>query len=134
MGVAVPLAAVAKGATVIEKHFTLSQKMYGSDAMNSIEPEDFKRLVNEIRQIHIALSSYVDKDEKVSNLKNMKRTFEKSVVSSRPISESEVITEGDLAFKKPGDGIPARKYKEILGKKINKCVDKDHQFIWTDFE
>lgn len=134
MGVAVPLAAVAKGATVIEKHFTLSQKMYGSDAMNSIEPEDFKRLVNEIRQIHIALSSYVDKDEKVSYLKNMKRTFEKSVVSSRPISESEVITEGDLAFKKPGDGIPARKYKEILGKKINKCVDKDHQFIWTDFE
>jgi len=134
MGLAVPLAAVVKGATVIEKHFTLSQKMYGSDAMNSIEPEDFKRLVNEIRQIYIALSSNVDKDKKVSYLKNMKRTFEKSVVSSRPISESEVITEGDLAFKKPGDGIPARKYKQILGKKTNKPIDKDHQFTWTDFE
>lgn len=134
MGVAVPLAAVVKGATVIEKHFTLSQKMYGSDAMNSIEPEDFKRLVNEIRQIYIALSSNVDKDKKVSYLKNMKRTFEKSIVSSRPIGESNVITQRDLAFKKPGDGIPARKYKQILGKKTNKPVDKDHQFTWTDFE
>ena len=134
MGLAVPLAAVVKGATVIEKHFTLSQKMYGSDAMNSIEPEDFKRLVNEIRQIYIALSSNVDKDKKVSYLKNMKRTFEKSVVSSRPIGESKVITQRDLAFKKPGDGIPARKYKQILGKKTNKPIDKDHQFTWTDFE
>jgi sialic acid synthase SpsE len=134
MGVAVPLAAVVKGATVIEKHFTLSQKMYGSDAMNSIEPNDFKRLVDEIRQIQIALSNNVDKDEKVRSLKDMKRTFEKSIVSSRSIKQSEIINEKDLAFKKPGDGIPAREYNKILGKRINKCVDKDYQFLWTDFE
>ena len=134
MGVAIPLAAVVKGATVIEKHFTLSQKMYGSDAMNSIEPKEFKRLVDEIRQIQIALSHNVDKDEKVRYLKDMKRTFEKSIVSSRSIKSSEVISEGDLAYKKPGDGIPAQQYKKVLGKRINKCVDKDYQFIWTDFE
>jgi sialic acid synthase SpsE len=134
MGVAVPLAAVVKGATVIEKHFTLSQKMYGSDAMNSIEPQDFKRLVDEIRQIQIALSHNIDKDEKVRHLKDMKITFEKSIVSSRSIKQSEVISEGDLAYKKPGDGIPAQQYKKVLGKRINKCVDKDYQFIWTDFE
>jgi N,N'-diacetyllegionaminate synthase len=56
MGVAVPLAAVIKGASVIEKHFTLSQKMYGSDAMNSTEPDEFKRLVDEIRQVEVALA------------------------------------------------------------------------------
>jgi len=134
MGVAIPLAAVVKGATVIEKHFTLSQKMYGSDAMNSIEPKEFKRLVDEIRQIQIALSHNVDKDEKVRYLKDMKRTFEKSIVSSRSIKSSEVISEGDLAFKKPGDGIPARQYNKVLGKRMNKCVDKDYQFTWTDFE
>tara|TARA_B110000211_G_scaffold225853_1_gene278664 strand:- start:8777 stop:9784 length:1008 start_codon:yes stop_codon:yes gene_type:complete len=134
MGLAIPLAAVVKGATVIEKHFTLSQKMYGSDAMNSIEPKEFKRLVDEIRQIQIALSHNVDKDEKVRYLKDMKRTFEKSIVSSRSIKPSEVITEGHLAFKKPGDGIPARQYNKVLGKRMNKCVDKDYQFTWTDFE
>jgi len=133
MGVAIPLAAVVKGATVIEKHFTLSQKMYGSDAMNSIEPEDFKRLVDEIRQIQIALSHNVDKDQKVRSLKDMKKTFEKSIVSRRSIKRLEIINERDLAFKKPGDGIPARDYNKILGKRIKKYVDKDYQFTWEDF-
>ena len=64
----------------------------------------------------------------------MKRTFEKSIVSSRSIKPLEVITEEHLAFKKPGDGIPARQYNKVLGKRIKKCVDKDYQFIWTDFE
>ena len=133
MGVAIPLAAVVKGATVIEKHFTLSQKMYDSDAMNSIEPEDFKRLVDEIRQIQIALSHNVDKDQKVRSLKDMKKTFEKSIVSRRSIKRLEIINERDLAFKKPGDGIPARDYNKILGKRIKKYVDKDYQFTWEDF-
>lgn len=134
MGLAVPLAAVIKGAKVIEKHFTLSQAMYGSDAMNSTEPEDFKRLVDEIRQIEIALSSKVDKDEKVKSLENMKMTFEKSIVSSESLNESDVIEFKDLAFKKPGDGIPAREYKKLVGKKLNKNMGKDSKFKWEDFE
>ena len=134
MGVAIPLAAVVKGATVIEKHFTLSQKMYGSDAMNSTEPQDFKKLVDEIRQIQIALSHDVDKDQKVRSLKDMKKTFEKSIVSRRSIKSMEIINERDLAFKKPGDGIPARDYNKILGKKIKKYVDKDYKFTWEDFK
>ena len=134
MGVAVPLAAVIKGATVIEKHFTLSRKMYGSDAMNSTEPEEFKRLVDEIRQVEVALSSKVDKDEKVRSLGNMKMTFEKSIVSADSIDELDTISFEKLAFKKPGDGIPAREYKKLLGKKINKKVNKDYKFKWKDFE
>ena len=133
MGLAVPLAAVIKGAKVIEKHFTLSQAMYGSDAMNSTEPEDFKRLVDEIRQIEIALSSKVDKDEKVKSLENMKMTFEKSIVSSQSLKESDVIKFKDLAFKKPGDGIPAREYKKLVGKKLNKSILKDYKFKTEDF-
>ena len=134
MGVAVPLAAVIKGATVIEKHFTLSQKMYGSDAINSTEPEEFKRLVDEIRRIEVALSSKVDKDEKVKSLENMKMTFEKSIVSARDITTNCIISLDDLAFKKPGDGIPAREYKKIIGKKINKDVEKDYKFNLGDFK
>jgi len=133
MGVAVPLAAVIKGATVIEKHFTLSQKMYGSDAMNSTEPEEFKRLVDEIRQIEIALSNNVNKDKKVKSLKNMKMTFEKSIVSACSINRLGTIEEAYLAFKKPGDGIPAREYKKLLGKKLNKKVDKDYTVEKMDY-
>lgn len=134
MGVAVPLAAAIKGATVIEKHFTLSQKMYGSDALNSTEPEEFKRLVDEIRQIEVALAHRVDKDEKAKSLGNMKMTFEKSIVASASKNEFDKIEFKDLAFKKPGDGIPAREYKKLIGKKLNKSVEKDYKFKWKDFE
>ena len=134
MGVAVPLAAVIKGATVIEKHFTLSQKMYGSDAMNSTEPEEFKRLVDEIRQIEVALAHKVDKDEKVKSLGNMKMTFEKSIVSAGSINEFDTISLKNLAFKKPGDGILAREYKKLIGKKLKKQVNKDYKFKLEDFE
>lgn len=134
LGVAVPLAAVIKGATVIEKHFTLSKKMYGSDAMNSTEPEEFKRLVDEIRQIELALNNNVNKDEKVKSLKNMKITFEKSIVSACTIKQSAIIESSMLVYKKPGDGIPASKYKQVIGKKLKKTVEKDHKFIWEDFE
>lgn len=133
MGIAVPLAAVIKGATVIEKHFTLSQKMYGSDAMNSTEPEEFKNLVDEIRKIEIVLANNIDKDEKVKSLGEMKMTFEKSIVSSRPLKKSDIISFEDLSFKKPGDGIPAKMYKEILGKKLNKSILKDYKFKSEDF-
>lgn len=134
LGLAVPLAAVMKGATVIEKHFTLSKKMYGSDAINSTEPVEFKRLVDEIRQIEIALSNKIDKDEKVKTLRNMKTTFEKSIVSACRIDEFDTITFDKLAFKKPGDGIPAREYKMLLGKKIQNTIQKDYKFKWEDIK
>ena len=127
MGIAIPIAAVVLGASVIEKHFTLSQKMYGSDAMNSIEPEEFKRLVDEIRQIDLAMNSQINKDDKVQELKQMKITFEKSIVSSKEIKEGEVITLDMLKFKKPGDGILAKDYKKIIGMKVTNSIPANHQ-------
>ena len=70
----------------------------------------------------------------VKALGDMKITFEKSIVSLHSINKFDILTIEDLAFKKPGDGIPAREYKKILGKNINKKVDKDYQFKWRDFE
>lgn len=134
MGIAIPIAAVVLGASVIEKHFTLSQKMYGSDAMNSIEPEEFRRLVTEIRQIDLALNSQIDKDHKVQSLKAMKVTFEKSIVSSKPIKNGEVITLDMLSFKKPGNGILAKDYKKILGMKLINSVPENHQFTMDNLK
>jgi|APSaa5957512535_1039671.scaffolds.fasta_scaffold84792_2 N,N'-diacetyllegionaminate synthase len=134
LGVAIPLAAVIKGAEVIEKHFTLSKNMYGSDAMNSTEPAEFKRLVDEIRQVEEAMSHKINKDEKVKSLSNMKKTFEKSIVSKTSLDRLNIISLEHLAFKKPGDGIPARDFKKILGKKLNKAVSENCKFKWEDFE
>lgn len=134
LGLAASLAAVIKGATVIEKHFTLSKKMYGSDAAHSTEPKEFKKLVYEIRQLESTLNSKIDKDEKSKLLKNMKITFEKSIVASKSIKKFNVLEFKDLAFKKPGDGIPAREYKKLIGNKLNKSIEKDHKFKWEDFE
>jgi len=133
LGLAIPISAVAKGATVIEKHFTLSNKMYGSDAMNATEPNEFKMLVEEIRKAEVALITDIDKDMKVKELIEMKATFEKSIVAARDVSKFKKIVFDDLAFKKPGDGISARYYNRILGMKINKEVGKDYKFKWEDF-
>jgi N,N'-diacetyllegionaminate synthase len=134
VGAAVPLAAVVMGATVIEKHFTLSNKMYGSDAMNSTEPKEFKRLVDEIREVEIAVSHKIDKDRKVKSLKSVKNIFEKSIVSARVIDKNTIIKSNMLSYKKPGDGIPTREYKKIIGKTIKNTVSKDHKFKWEDFK
>lgn len=134
LGVAIPIAAVMMGATVIEKHFTLSKRMYGSDAKNSTEPDEFRYLVNQIRTIEKSLHNKVNKDEMMKDLEQMKTTFEKSIVSARPIEASEVIDQSMLAYKKPGDGIPARMYKKVLGSKLIKGVPSDHKFNWSDFE
>jgi sialic acid synthase SpsE len=134
MCVAIAIAAVISGATVLEKHFTLSQKMYGSDALNSTEPDEFKKLVDEIRILESALSSKIDKDEKAKALRNMKITFEKSIVSSRPMSKLDILEFKDMTFKKPGDGIPAKDYRMLIGKKLKQSINKNHKFKWIDFE
>lgn len=133
LGVAVPLAAVVLGAAVVEKHFTLSKRMYGSDARNSTEPEEFAHLVRSIRDAEKALAGSVTKDEKVKSLGTMKLTFEKSIVAAAPIPAGTVIEASHLAYKKPGDGIPAREYRSLLGRRLEKAVGKDHKFSRSDF-
>lgn len=133
LGLAIPIAAVIKGATVIEKHFTLSKKMYGSDAMNSTEPDEFKRMVEEIRQLDLALSSKVDKDESVKALQSMKLIFEKSIVSSTDLNIGTCISEEHLAYKKPGNGILSKEYKKLLGKTLKRNIKENTQFSWDDF-
>jgi|TARA_B110000259_G_C13985657_1_gene390343 N,N'-diacetyllegionaminate synthase len=133
LGSAVPITAVVMGAVLIEKHFTLSQLAYGSDAKNSTEPEDFKRLVSDIRMAELAINS--KREKKLDDgLRNMKMIFEKSIVAAKPIQAGEVITREHLAYKKPGDGIPAREFKDFLGKTLKITAQADHKFVPSDFE
>ncbi len=117
-------AAVALGAKVIEKHFTLSRKMYGSDAPFAAEPKDLRRLVEGIREIEQLLASPVDKND-LSQLQETKQVFEKSVVAISPIAAGASIRAEDLAVKKPGTGNPAVRLPELVGKRASRDIAAD---------
>lgn len=117
-------AAVVLGASVIEKHFTFSRYLYGSDASHSLEPTEFADLVRGIRAIETMLESEVNKDD-VARFATMKATFEKSVVALVDIPSGTLITETMIGLKKPGTGIPARRLGEVLGKRAQQRIPKD---------
>jgi N,N'-diacetyllegionaminate synthase len=131
MGHAASFAAAAMGASVIEKHFTFSRAMYGSDAKHSMEPEEFRIFTQGLHDIWKMRASPVNKND-VAPFVEMKRIFEKSVVLQRNMKKSSQLTLGDLAFKKPGDGIPAARYGEVLGRVLACDLAADHKLSWED--
>lgn len=108
------IAAVALGASVIEKHFTLSKRLYGPDHHASLTPEELARLVTGIREVEAALGS----DEKVRDpgLDPARATFEKSVVTRTAIPAGATIQREMLTTKRPGNGIPAVRLGEVVGR------------------
>jgi N,N'-diacetyllegionaminate synthase len=130
-GIAAGIAAAALGASVIEKHFTFSRLMYGSDAANATEPEQFALYCKSIKAVATMLASRVDKND-VSFYSDMKRIFEKSIVAAFPLGAGTVLERAHFAFKKPGDGIPAAQWKMLVGRKLIRDVPADHKFAATD--
>jgi N,N'-diacetyllegionaminate synthase len=118
------LAAVALGATVIEKHFTLSKQLYGPDAALALEPYELEELCDGVREIETMLHTPVDKDD-VEPFAEMKEVFEKSVVTTRAIPAGVVIEREMLAAKKPGTGIPAWMMPEVIGRKARVDIEAD---------
>jgi len=130
-GSAAALAAAALGARVIEKHFTFSKLMYGSDAANAMEPDDFRRLARALHEVWTMLDAPVDKDD-LAPYREMKRIFEKSVVTARSVAAGQILIRDDLAFKKPGDGISAARYREVLGRRTARALSADHKLCEAD--
>jgi N,N'-diacetyllegionaminate synthase len=122
-GIAVPLAAVAMGACVIEKHFTLNRTMEGPDHKASLEPEELKAMVVGIRNISQALGNGIKKPSK-SEMKNM-QVARKSIVASRIIKAGEVFCEGNITIKRPGYGISPMRWDEIIGKVAQRDYESD---------
>ncbi|MBN1123322.1 MAG: N-acetylneuraminate synthase family protein [Anaerolineae bacterium] len=117
-------AAVTLGASVIEKHFTFSRHMYGSDARHSLEPPELADLVAGIRAIETTLASPVEKDD-IEPYAGMKAIFEKSIVSVIDIPAGVIITRSMIGFKKPGTGIPARDHAKVIGRRAAHQIPKD---------
>lgn len=127
-------AAVMLGAQVIEKHFTFSRLMYGSDARHSLEPAEFADLVRGVRAIEAMLAGRVDKDAAARRLQTMKDIFEKSVVTVVDIDEGTVIDLTMLATKKPGTGIPARRLAEVVGRRARRDIARDSLLSEEDLD
>ena len=117
-------AAVSLGAAVIEKHLTFSRRMYGSDARHSMEPHDFRLLVEGIRAIETMLAVQVNKHN-TEPFEGMKLVFEKSMVSLTDIPEGAAITRDMIGFKKPGTGIPARRLADVLSSRAARFIPMD---------
>jgi N,N'-diacetyllegionaminate synthase len=123
LGIEVPIAAVALGAAVIEKHLTLDKNMPGPDHRASLEPAEFKRMVLAIRNIEAALGSGIKKaSESEKKNKNIAR---KSIVIDRPIKAGEMFTETNLTTKRPGIGITPMLWDWIIGRTADKDYDED---------
>ena len=122
-GIEVPIAAVALGAEIIEKHFTLDRDMEGPDHKASLEPDELKAMVSAIRNIELALGDG-HKSVSESERKNM-AIARKSIVAASNIKQGELFTSDNLTVKRPGDGISPMRWDEVLGKKAKRDFMED---------
>ncbi|TKF23478.1 N-acetylneuraminate synthase [Vibrio genomosp. F6] len=120
-GITIPIAAVARGAVLIEKHFTLDKNMEGPDHKASLEPSELTAMVAAIRQVEVALGVGV-KSPTVSEVKN-KAVARKSLVAAKAIQQGELITEDNLTIKRPGSGMSPYHYWTLL----NQPASQDYQ-------
>lgn len=124
LGIEVPIAAVALGATVIEKHFTLDKTLPGPDHKASLEPDELTAMVSAIRNIEKAIGGSGLKEVSPSEEKN-KPIARKSIVAATKIAQGEVFTPKNLTIKRPGTGISPMRWDEVIGKKAKQDFQED---------
>lgn len=122
-GVEVSIAAVALGARVIEKHFTLDKSLPGPDHAASLDPDALVHLIRCIRNIEVALGDGIKRPTPIE-LEN-KKVVRKSIFAARDVSEGEEFSESNLTCKRPETGIPSSRWKEILGKRAGRSYRRD---------
>jgi N-acetylneuraminate synthase len=130
MGLPVPLAAVALGACVIEKHFTLDRALPGWDHAISSDPEELRALVAGAREVHQALGSGV---RVVGTAELEKRTsFRRQMVAARALRAGETVGADDVEFKRPGSGIQPDELEYVVGRRLVRDVAVDEEVAWSD--
>ena len=122
-GIEIDLAAVAMGATIIEKHFTLDRNLSGPDHKASLEPDELKAMIDGIRKVELALGS---KEKLPSEAEKKNRLVaRKSIVAKRSIKADEVFSEDNITTKRPGTGINPMRWNEVIGKKAVRDFEED---------
>ena len=130
LGFEIPLAAMAMGASVIEKHFTLDKNMPGWDHRVSADPAEMKIICSAAKRIADALGDGIKRvsDDELAKRKKFRRT----IATARALKAGEEICYEDILFKRPGTGIPADKYKEIIGRHVCRDIDANKTLLWED--
>jgi N-acetylneuraminate synthase/N,N'-diacetyllegionaminate synthase len=131
LGIEVPIAAVALGAKVIEKHFTLDRNLPGPDHKASLEPEELIAMVKAIRNIEEAVSGSGLKEVSRSEEKNRK-LGRKSVHTKYHLDKDQIITATDLIMLRPGDGISPMELDKIVGKKVMRTLGEGSKLEYSD--
>lgn len=123
IGTTIPIMAATLGAVIIEKHFTLDRKMRGPDHKASLEPQELKQMIVEIRNVEKALGDY--KKKPTLSEKKIMKLVRKSIVATKDIKQGVIIKKNMLTFKRPGTGMQPSKIDKIIGKKTKHLIKKD---------
>jgi N,N'-diacetyllegionaminate synthase len=132
LGIEIPIAAVALGATVIEKHFTLDRNLPGPDHKASLEPGELTHMVKSIRNVELALQGDGRKRPSASEAPN-KSLVRKSIHLAIDKKEGDVLSKSDLIMKRPGDGISPMLIDLVIGKKVSKNLAAGEKLTWQHF-
>ena len=128
----IPAAAVALGTCVIEKHFTLDKNMNGPDHKTSLEPDELKEMVGNIREVEKAIGDGIKKP--TPEEKKIKKVARRSLVANIDILKGEIVRGEMISIKRPGYGIEPKYLKTVLGKKVKRDIRKDEVIKWRDLE
>lgn len=132
LGITASMAAVAFGACVIEKHFTLDRNLPGPDHKASLEPDELKEMVKAIRDVEKSLGDGIKRPTK--DEEEIKRVARRSIVAKVDIPEGAIITEEMLDIKRPETGIPPKYMERIVGRKAKENIKKDKSITWKIIE
>lgn len=132
IGIEVPIAAVALGAVLIEKHFTLDRNMIGPDHLASLTPDELKQMVTSIRNIELAISGNGIKEASESEKKNI-NIARKSIHTNKPLLKGDVLKREDIIMMRPGDGISPMDLDFYLNKQIATNLPFGHKVSMSDF-
>jgi N,N'-diacetyllegionaminate synthase len=133
LGIEVPIAAVALGACVIEKHFTLDRTLPGPDHLASLEPQELKAMIDSIRNIELAIQGNGQKLPSASETKNIK-LGRRSIHANVTLPEGHVIQSSDLVMLRPGDGISPMRLDDVVGKKTTTIIERGTLISFNQIE
>jgi sialic acid synthase SpsE len=130
MGHTADVVAIALGATVIEKHYTLSRDQDGPDHPFALEPDELTAMVTAIREAEAALGSSIKRVTQAEA--EMYRLGRRSLVAARSIAADTVLVREDIAVKRPGTGIPVPDLAVVVGRRTNRAIEADEVLSWAD--
>jgi N-acetylneuraminate synthase len=128
------IAARVLGACAVEVHVAFSRQCFGPDVPASLTVDEFAGMVRDIRFLEIALNTPVSKDTEADVLSDLRSLFTKSVVAARDLDAGTTLSLADLAFKKPGTGIPAAESDALVGRRLQRGVAQNQQLTWDDLD